>query len=266
MGIPVVRGRGISERDRADSEPVLLVSQSAARAFWHGVDPIGERVRIGAADRGPWRTVVGVVGDVRHFDAAVASTPQMYLPQAQVTDSFLVVAVRAPGVAAAGIADAVRRSVHELDPTVPIYDVATTRELVERSAAPRRFVMRLLAAFACAALLLAALGIYGVVAHAVGQRTREIGIRIALGATPRDIRRLVLSSGTALVGVGLAAGVAAALAVMRLLRSLLYEVSASDPLALALAAGTLGAVALAAHWLPARRAARVAPLEALREE
>jgi ABC-type antimicrobial peptide transport system permease subunit len=177
-----------------------------------------------------------------------------------------VLAVRAPREAAAGLADAVRRSLRELDPTVPIYDVATTRELVERSAASRRFVMRLLAAFAGAALLLAALGIYGVVAHAVGQRTREIGIRMALGATPRDIRRLVLSSGTAVVAAGLAAGVATALAVMRLLSSLLYEVSPRDPLALSAAAVALGAVALAAHWIPARRAARVAPLEALREE
>jgi len=266
MGIPLLRGRGITERDRADSEPVLLVSQSAARAFWGGADPIGERVRIGAADRGPWRTVVGVVGDVRHFDAAVASHPQMYLPQAQVTDAFFVLAVRAPAASVAELADGVRRTVRELDPTVPIYDVATTRELVERSAASRRFVMQLLAAFAGGALLLAALGIYGVVAHAVGQRTREIGIRMALGATPRDIRRLVLSSGAAVVAAGLAAGVAAALAVMRLLSSLLYEVSPRDPLALSAAAVALGAVALAAHWIPARRAAHVAPLEALREE
>jgi putative ABC transport system permease protein len=266
MGIPLLRGRAITERDRSDSEPVMLVSESAARAFWKGADPIGDRVRTGAADSGPWRTVVGIVGDVRHIDAATDSRPQMYLPQTQVTDSFLVLAVRAAAAAEPGLADAVRRSVRELDPTVPIYDVATTRELVERSAAPRRFVMRLLAAFACAALFLAALGIYGVVAHAVGQRTREIGIRVALGATPRDIRRLILSSGTAVVAGGLAAGVACALAVMRLLRSLLYEVSPGDPLALSAAAAILGAVALAAHWLPARRAARVAPVEALREE
>jgi putative ABC transport system permease protein len=266
MGIPLLRGRGITEKDRRDSEPVMLVSRSAALAFWGGADPIGSRVRIGAADRGPWHTVVGVVGDVRHFDAAAVATPQMYLPQTQVTDSFLVLAVRAPREAASGLADDIRRSVRELDPTVPIYDVATTRELVERSAASRRFVMRLLAVFAAAALLLAALGIYGVVSHGVGQRTREIGIRMALGATPRDIRRLILSSGTAVVAGGLAAGIACALAVMRLLRSLLYDVSPRDPVALAAAAAILGAVALAAHWLPARRAARVAPVEALREE
>ncbi|HEX4438665.1 MAG TPA: ABC transporter permease [Thermoanaerobaculia bacterium] len=266
MGIPLLRGRGIVERDRADSEPVLLVSRSATLAFWGGADPIGSRVRVGDPDSGPWRTVVGVVGDVRHFDAASPSRPQMYLPQSQATDSLLVLVVRSPGASTATLADAVRAAVRELDPTVPIYDVATTRELVDRSAAPRRFVMKLLAAFAAAALLLAALGIYGVVSHAVGQRKREIGIRVALGATPRDIRRLVLSSGAAVVGAGLAAGIVAALAVARLMRSVLYEVSPRDPLALTLAAATLAAVALAAHWLPARRAARVAPIEALREE
>ncbi len=266
MGIPILRGRGITERDRTDSEPVLLVSRSAALAFWGGADPIGSRVRVGDPDNGPWRTVVGVVGDVRHLDAASPSRPQMYLPQAQNTDSFLVLVTRAPRASPGSIADAVRASVRELDTTVPIYDVATTRELVDRSAAPRRFVMTLLAAFATAALLLAALGIYGVVSHAVGQRKREIGIRVALGATPRDIRRLVLSSGTAVIGAGLGVGLIAALAVARLMRSLLYEVSPRDPGALALAASTLAAVAFAAHWLPARRAARVAPVEALREE
>jgi predicted permease len=266
MGIPLLRGRGIAPSDRADSEAVMLVSQSAVRDFWRGADPIGDRVRIGDPDNGPWRTVVGVVGDVRHFDAASPSRPQMYLPQSQVTDSFLVLAVRAPGANPAAVADAVRAALRGLDPTVPIYDVATTRELVERSAAPRRFVMRLLAAFAAGALLLAALGIYGVVSHAVGQRTREIGIRVALGATPSDIRRLVFSSGAAVIASGLVAGVVAALAVMRLLRAVLYEVSPRDPVALATAAAILGAVALAAHWLPARRAARVAPVEALREE
>jgi putative ABC transport system permease protein len=266
MGIPLLRGRGITERDRADSEPVLLVSRSAALAFWGGADPIGSRVRVGDPDNGPWRTVVGVVGDVRHFDSATPSRPQMYLPQSQMTDSFLVLVARAPAVTARGVADAARAALRELDATVPVYDVATTRELIDRSAAPRRFVMRLLAAFAAAALLLAALGIYGVVSHAVGQRKREIGIRVALGATPRDIRRLVLSSGTAVVGAGLGAGIVAALAVGRLMGSVLYEVSPRDPAALALAAATLAAVALAAHWLPARRAARVAPVEALREE
>ena len=266
MGIPILRGRGFTEHDRADSEPVAVVSRTAARAIWGDADPLGARARVGDPDSGPWFTVVGIAGDVRHRDLAVAPTPQIYLPQSQRTDGLLVLVVRAPGTDAAALANTARAAVRELDPTVPIYDVATTRELIDRSAAPRRFVMTLLGAFAAAALLLAALGIYGVVSHAVGQRTREIGIRVALGATPGDIRRLVLSSGTAVIVSGLAAGVAAALAVMRLLRALLYEVSPRDPAALALAAATLAVVALAAHWLPARRAARVAPSTALRDE
>ena len=149
---------------------------------------------------------------------------------------------------------------------MPVDNVATMASLVDRSAAPRRFVMQLLAAFAAAALLLAAVGLYGVVSHAVSQRTREIGIRVALGATRRDVMRLVLSSGAGAVAAGLAAGAGAALVLMRLMRSVLYEVSPGDPVAIAGAAAVLAAVALAAHWLPARRASRVDPVVALKSE
>ena len=266
MGIPLVRGRGFTDRDRAGSEPVLIVSQKAARAFWGKDDPIGARVRIGDADSGPWRTVVGIAGDVRHADIAAQPTPQMYLPQSQRADGFFVLVVKARGRALAGLVDPIRAAVRGLDPGVPIYDVATARELVERSASSRRFVVRLLSGFAVSALLLAAIGLYGVVSHAVAQRTREIGIRVALGATPREVRRLILSSGRGVVGIGISAGVLAALAIMRLLRSLLYEVSPADPVALGAAVALLAAVALAAHWVPARRAARVAPVEALKSE
>ena len=266
MGIPLVRGRGFTDRDRAGSEPVLIVSQTAAREFWGKQDPIGERVRIGDADSGPWRTVVGVAGDVRHADIAAPPTPQMYLPQSQRADGFVVLVVKARRDAVSGLVDPIRAAVRGLDPGVPIYDVATARELVERSASSRRFVVRLLSGFAVSALLLAAIGLYGVVSYAVAQRTREIGIRVALGATPREIRRLILSSGRGVVGFGISAGVLAAVALMRLLRSLLYEVSPADPVALGAAVALLAAVAFAAHWVPARRAARVAPVEALKSE
>ena len=267
MGVPLRRGRLFTPEDGAGSVPVMLVSEAAARGFWpSGVDPIGERIRVGNPKEGPWRTVVGIVGDVRHVDVAVGGTPQMYFPQEQVTDSFLTLVVKARTANPQALTEPIRQAMRSLDPSVPIYDVAAMEELVGRSAAPRRFVMRLLAAFAGVALLLAALGLYGVVSHSVAQRTREIGIRVARGAAPRDVIRLVLASGTATVATGLAVGVVCAIVLMRLMRVLLYEVSPSDPAALAAAVALLGAVALAAHWIPARRAARVSPTVALRND
>ncbi len=265
MGIPLRRGRLFREADRADSVPVMVVSETTARTLFPGRDPIGERVSIGGT-KGPWRAIVGIAGDVRHVDVSVGATPQMYLPQSQVTDGVLTLVVRTSSEKPESVTEPIRNVIRSLDPGVPIYDVASMSELVGQSSAPRRFVMRLLAGFAAVALMLAAVGLYGVVSHGVGQRTREIGIRVALGARPADVMRLVLSSGAATVGVGLAAGVVAAVALMRFIRSVLYEVSPSDPAALAGAAAVLGLVALAAHWLPARRASRVDPVVALKSE
>ncbi len=265
MRIPLVRGRLFTDEDRAGAVPVLIVSETTARTLWAGDDPLGQRVRVAGTD-GPWRTVVGIAGDVRHDDVAEAPTPQMYLPQAQMTDSFLTLVVRSRTSRPDTLAGPVREAFRALDAGVPVYQIATMEALVDRSAAPRRFVMRILAAFAVVALLLAAVGLYGVVSHAVAQRTREIGIRVALGATRRSVARLVLASGLATIGIGLAAGLVAAVALMQLLRSVLYEVSPNDPLALAGAVLVLAAVALAAHWLPARRAAKVDPVVALRAE
>jgi len=265
MGIPLRRGRLFTEADRADSMPVMVVSETTARTIFPGRDPIGERVKVGGTER-PWRTIVGIAGDVRHVDVAVGATPQMYLPQSQMTDGGFTLVVRSSHGKPESLTQPIRDVIRSLDPGLPIYDVATMTELVGRSAAPRRFVMRLLAGFAAAALLLAAVGLYGVVSHGVGQRTREIGIRVALGARRADVMRLVFSSGAATVGAGLAVGVAAAVALMRFLRSVLYEVSPSDPVALAGAAVVLALVALAAHWLPARRAARLDPVAALKSE
>ena len=265
MGVPLRRGRAFTAEDRADSPAVMIVSESTARTLFPGRDPIGERVRIGSAREGPWRTIVGVAGDVRHVDVALAPTPQMYLPQAQVTDGLLSLVVLARTANPASLTASIRGEVHALDPGVPIFDVASMDERVARSAAPRRFVMRILGAFALAALALAALGLYGVVAHSVGQRTREIGIRMALGATPRDIARLVLVGGSGLIAFGLAAGLLGAFGATRFLAAILYEVRPGDPASLAAAAAVLAAAALAAHWFPARRAARLDPVTALRK-
>jgi ABC-type antimicrobial peptide transport system permease subunit len=190
----------------------------------------------------------------------------MYLPQTQMTDGMLNLVVLARTESPTGLTESIRGAVRAFDAGVPIFDVASMSERVARSAAPRRFVMQLLGAFALAALALAALGLYGVVAHSVGQRTREIGIRIALGAAPRDIVRLVLAGGAGLIAAGLGAGLLGALGASRFLSAILYEVGPGDPASLAAAAILLAAVAFAAHWLPARRAARVDPMTALRSE
>ncbi len=266
MQIPLRRGRLLSDGDRTDAAPVMLISEATARSLFAGRDPLGERVRIGGHEAGPWRTIVGVVGDVRHLDVALGATPQMYLPQSQRVDSYLTLVVRTTHADPTALAEPIRNAVRALDPSVPIYDLASLPALVERSAASRRFVMRLLGGFAATALLLAAIGLYGVIAQSVAQRTREIGIRMALGASPRSVVLLVLSGGAAIVGLGLAAGIAGALGAGRFLSAVLYEVRPTDPVSLAGAAVLLAAVALAAHWLPARRAARVDPVEALRAQ
>jgi putative ABC transport system permease protein len=266
MRVPLKAGRLFTAADHAKSEPVLIVSESTANALWPGESPLGHRVRIGSADSGPWRTVVGVAGNVRHVGLDASPTLQMYLPQAQVTDSFIVLTVRARSSAPEALTSQIRAILREMDPAVPVYDVATLEDLVERSTAQRRFVMFLLAGFAGVAVLLAAIGLYGVVADTVSQRTREIGVRVALGANAADILRLVMVAGMKTIGIGLAAGAIAALALARFMQSLLFEVRPEDPRTLGLAAALLCAVALAAHWVPVRRALRVDAASALRQE
>jgi len=266
MGIALARGRLITAVDRAGAVPVVVISETTARRIFPAEDPLGRRVRIGDVKSGPWRTIVGIVGDVRHADLAEVPTPQMYLSQAHVTDSYLVLTVKAATSRPETLAGPIRRILRDLDPGVPIYDVATMNDRVSSSVAARRFVTRLLAGFAGLAVILAAIGLYGVISYALGQRTREIGVRIALGASRADILRLVLGSAAFTVIAGLAGGLAATLATTRLLRALLFEVSPYDPATLALAVAALAAVALAAHWLPARRASKIDPMAALRAE
>ncbi len=266
MDIPVVAGRSFTVADTATAQPVIVISQSTAKAIWGNENPLGGQVRIGDAISGPWRTVVGVVGDVHHDDLTEPPQPAMYLPQAQNTDSFLTAVVKSSAGDAARLAPAVRMALRDLDPAVPVYDIATLASLIEKSSAQRLFVMRLLGGFAVVAVLLAAIGLYGVVSYGVTQRTREVGVRVALGARPADILRLVLSSGLVLVGVGLAAGLAAAAAATRFLGALVFGVSRTDPLTFASAGLLLAAVALLAHWVPLTRALRIDPAVALRQE
>ncbi|HEY2431873.1 MAG TPA: ABC transporter permease [Vicinamibacterales bacterium] len=265
MGIPLRGGRDFTGDDRAAAPAVLIVSESTARLIWGHDSPIGSQVRIGNAERGPWITVVGVAGDVNHADLTEPPRAAMYNPQAQRPDASVAVLKTATADATA-VAAAARRVVRDIDPSVPVYQVASLASLIGESGAQRRFVTRLLAGFAAVAVLLAALGLYGVVSYGVAQRTREVGVRIALGAQRGDVSRLVLRSGVPLVAAGLAAGTAAALVTTRYLGSLLYGVSPVDPATLLSSAVLLAGVALLAHWIPMRRALRIDPVRALQAD
>ena len=227
-------------------------------------DPIGQHVKIGGYD-GPSRTIVGIVGDVRHQELAAPPTMQMYTPQAQLTDSYLTMVIRSGGDPSA-LAGEARRAIWSVASDVPVYQVAPLVDLVGASVGPRRFVMVLLELFGAVALLMTAIGVYGVISYSVAERTREIGIRAALGASPRDIVRLIVGGGLAVVGAGLAVGVLAALAATRFLESSLYNVSATDPLTFIAVAGVLLTVALIAQGVPIARAMRVDPAIALRHD
>jgi putative ABC transport system permease protein len=266
MSIPLIAGRGFTGADTERSQPVVLVSESTARAVWGGDNPIGAHVKIGNAEKGGWITVVGIVGDVHHDDLTMPAGLSMYTPQAQRADSYLTAVLKSTGPDASALAGSARRVINHLDPAVPVYDVATVSTLIVKSTAQRLFVMRLLAGFAAVAVLLAAVGLYGVVAYGVAQRTREVGLRVALGAQRRDVLRLVLSKGLLLVGAGVGAGLAASVAATRYLGSLVFGVSPTDPATFASAATLLMVVALLAHWVPVRRALRIDPALALRGE
>jgi putative ABC transport system permease protein len=265
MRIPLRRGRLFTEADRASSESVMLVGEQTARTLWPGIDPIGQHVRIGSATEGPWRTIVGIVGDVRHRELAAPPTMQMYAPQAQLTDSFLTFVMRSNGDASI-LANEARRAIWSVASDVPVYQVAPLADLVAMSVGPRRFVMLLLGCFGAVALLLTAVGLYGVISYTVNERTREIGVRAALGASHADIVRLVVGGGIRVVVAGLIAGVVTAAVSTRYLEGSLYGTSATDPATFAVVAVVLLLVTLAAQGIPILRALRVDPAVALRQE
>jgi putative ABC transport system permease protein len=268
MGIRLLQGREFEEgRDRVDSPVVVLVSEAFARRFWPGESAVGKRVNPGDPNEpADWCEVVGVVRDVRQFELASEPKPQMYFTYAQ-ADIFLprhlVVGTDTDPLAIAG---AVRRTVWEVDAEQPVSDVSTMKDVLSESLSRERFSMLLLGLFAALALLLAAVGLYGVMSYTVAQRTREIGLRMALGAQRRDVLRLVVGQGLKLVAAGVVLGLVASLALTRLMASLLYGVSATDPATLVTISLVLVAVAALASYIPARRATRVDPLTALRYE
>jgi putative ABC transport system permease protein len=264
MRIPLKQGRLFTDADVTDGDPVLLINETAARTLWPGADPIGAHVRIGS-NTGKYRTIVGVVGDVRHYALGQPPTLQMYAPQRQMTDSYLVLVARVSNNAAA-LAQPIRHVVTGLARDVPVYDVATLEQRLDRSVASRTFLMSLLALFALATLVMAAVGLYGVVAQGVGARHREFGIRLALGAARRDITWLAARRGCWLVAGGVLAGAMASTLAGRLLSGQLYQTTPADPLVLAVAAAMLLVVAFAAHVGPIRRALSVDPAVTLRND
>jgi putative ABC transport system permease protein len=268
MGIQLLEGRGFEEgKDRADSPCVVVVGESVARKYWPGESPLGKRIAPGRPQTpDDWCQVVGVAHDVRQRELASEPNPLMYLTYAQAgffAPRYLVVKTEGDPLALAGT---VRKTVWEVDGDQPVSNVSTMEGVLSESIARQRFSTLLFGIFAGVALVLAAVGIYGVMSYSMAQRTREIGIRMALGAQRRDVLKLAVGQGLRLVAVGVAVGLAGALALSRVMTSLLYGVSATDPATLATISLVLVAVALLASYIPARRATKVDPLIALRYE
>jgi ABC-type lipoprotein release transport system permease subunit len=239
-----------------------------ARQLWPGTDPVGKRIRTGGFDARPdtpWMTVVGVVGRIKQDSLDTESRMALYRAQTQFPSRAMNVVLRTEGDPEA-LAAAVRREIGALDPDLPIYNLRTMSSRVSESLAPRRFSTMMLALFAALALGLAATGTYGVIAYLVTQGTREIGIRMALGASPRGIRRLVVRQGMLVAAIGLAAGIAGALVLTRFMQGLLFGIDPLDPVTFVSIPVILAGVAGVASYLPARRAARVDPLVSLRSE
>jgi putative ABC transport system permease protein len=269
MGIPLLRGRLLDESDRADAPPSFVISESLARQTFGETDPIGQRVRFGPDSDGsrPWGTVVGVVGDVKQQSLASQNTAAFYVSSAQWrwVDPVQSLVVQTSGDAAA-MTNAVRRAVWSVDRNKPITRVATMEQLIWRTGSDRRFASVIYGTFAIAALLLAAVGLYGVVSGLVAERTREFGIRSALGATRGEIVRGVLANGLLVTTIGVIIGLAGAFATSQLLETLLYGISRVDVSTYAGVIALLGSVAVVACWAPARRAAAVDPAVTLRSE
>ena len=267
LEVPLLAGRRFREEDRQGSRPVALVDRVMAERVWPGESPLGARITFSGADAAEedWMEVVGVVGEMRHAELGAEPEAQIYLPMAQAPMDVAALVLRTSGDPEALTAE-VRRAVQEVDPSLPVYRVETLEDVVSASLADQRFSATLLGLFAALTLVLASLGVYGVISYSVAQRNRELGLRMALGARRDGVLRLVIRQGMSLVLVGVAVGVVGAFVASRLLRSLLYEVGAADPLTFVAVPVVLAAVGLVATLIPALRATRVDPIVALRTD
>jgi putative ABC transport system permease protein len=271
LRIPLLRGRYLTEEDREDTRPVAVVDQEFVRRYWANENPIGKRFTFGPPDgatdstQNEWIEVVGVVGHTAHEGLDADARLQLYLSYRQFTQPFMAIAVRTRGRPDRYV-NLVREAVQSVDPDQPISAVANMEDLLSRSVGQRRLSMMLLSLFSGIALVLASIGIYGVMSYSVTQRSRELGVRIALGADRSDVLRLVLRQGMGLALAGIGIGLAAALGLTRLIESQLYGVAATDPTTFAVVAAVLAATALLANLIPAIRAMRMDPAVVLREE
>ncbi|HEV3409441.1 MAG TPA: FtsX-like permease family protein, partial [Chthoniobacterales bacterium] len=269
MGIPIRAGRGFDERDKLESAPVVIVNERFAEKYFPGQNAIGKRIMPGFAadDSGEkMREIVGVVGNVKHLSLKNEDSPEMYLPRTQIPFSVMWLVARSSVSNPGALTNAVRRELSALDNTIPLTGIRIYDEYISRSLARPRFNALLLSIFAGVALVLTAIGIYGVMAYSVAQRTNEIGIRIALGAAQSSIFKLVVGQAMMLVAISVGIGLAGAFAATRLLSSLLFGVGASDPITFGAIVLLIALVAFLAAWLPARRATKVDPMIALRAE
>jgi predicted permease len=263
MGIQLRLGREFNDQDHADSTPVAVVNETAARKLWPGEEAIGHRLKLG--EKAPWMEVVGIVGDVKQEGLDKEAGPHIYASHLQIPWPTVRVALRSH-LEPSAIAAAVRREVTTIDSVQPVSDVRTMDEIISRSAAPRRVAVTLFTSFAVVAMLLAAIGIYSVLAYTVTGRSQEIGVRMALGAQRSNVLKLIVGQGMRLVLTGIGIGFIGALALTRLMKDLLYGVTATDPLTFVVIVLLLGIVALLACLIPARRATIVDPLTAIRHE
>lgn len=267
VGLDLLQGRSFAASDDAEAPRVVIVNETLARRYFDypAQDPVGTRVAFGSGTDPVWRTIVGVVGDTRHFAIRDGTRPAIYFPYRQVPSLAMSIVIRAEGDPVA-LAGPVRATVSEIDPALAASSVRPLAELVDAALAGDRFVTGLLGAFAVAALVLASVGLYGVISYSVGQRMREMGIRMALGADAADVRRTVVKSGLALAAAGVGAGLAGALALTGFVEALLYRVPKNDPGTFVVTAGVLTGVALLASWVPAVRAGRADPVAIMRQE
>ena len=266
LEIPIVSGRAFDARDRDTTQPVAIVNRALAARVFGDTNPVGRRLRFGRGDSAsPWQAIVGVAGNVLHSEMAGRPQPEIYVPMAQAPSPMMMLAVRTAGDPD-GLREAIRVAIAAVDPAQPVYDVKTLRALLDAALIPSAAAMSMMMIFGALALLLATIGIYGVVSYAVSQQTRELGVRLALGAAPVDVLQLVLRRGVSLVLLGTAIGGAAALAAARLLSAILFGVTFADAPSYVAGAGILVLVGAVACYIPARRAMRLDPVAILRAE
>jgi putative ABC transport system permease protein len=264
LGVPLLQGRFFTAQDAGNARKVAILNESEVRSAFEGRDPVGREISLDGA-KGPWREVIGVVADTRNYTLERETWPEIYIPFAQDPSLVMYFVLRSRGDPMS-LAPSLRRAVASVDPNEPVTRIETMDDVVETLVAPRRFKLILLGSFAILALVLGAVGLYGVMSYAVTERTHEIGVRMALGAEGNDVLKLVMGQGFKLTLMGVGLGIAGALALTRFLSSLLYGVKPTDPLTFGAVSFMLVAVALLASYIPARRAARVDPMVALRHE